>query len=461
MKNKKPENIVEGAVFGIEDGLERMLEAGIKFSIRKIKEALKKKEVNEVLDSSYLKNKEQWYHRDALAYSLKNNVCIGFGHIDLNRHTVVCATTGGGKNVLCDNLIESRLKAGLPVVMIDPKGDHKALLRFQALNKKYNRTCYVFSESQPLSDRCNPVLEGTPSAIIDRLYKIFDWGEPYYADTNYIALEKAVHGLRNEKRPVTIKALHEYLDTNLKDKETINIINKLGKINNSAFGHILTGGEDDASAVTFSKLREERASIYIGLSTLGFPEVSQAIGKLFIYELMYHSYQTFIDYSKEDAKAPAPFSVFIDELGSVITPDFISLINKCRGAGIGVCVSFQLLSDLDSVSAEFRDRLIGNMNNFFIGHCHVPDEAEYWSKMIGTTESKKFTYMTEEDEEQSRGSVRESNEFLVHPDIFKKLEIGQFVVKTFFPKSSLDLVKVRLKTRKELEAFSGRPQKEI
>jgi hypothetical protein len=443
---KRPQNIVDEIVQGIEQGLTEFLGWAGKEIWKLIKKIFNlNRNSGTSLDISLLDVKEDWGHPDAFGYSLRIKSDIGLGPVDLNRHTVVCGTTGSGKNVTLDNLVENRLKAGLPVVMIDPKGDNKALLKFKKLNAHYNRKCYIFSESYPLSDSCNPILEGEASTIVNRLFSIFDWGEPYYADTNYVALEKAVYALKSNNVPVTISALLNYLETNLKDKETQNIINKLSKIDKSAFGEILSAKED---SITFSKIRADRASIYIGLSTLGFPEVSQAIGKLFVYELMYHSYKTFSEFIDPDFKLPPPFMVVIDELGSVITEDFISLINKCRGAGIGVCVSFQLLSDLDCISDQFRDQLIGNMNNFFIGHTHVPTEAEYWSKMLGTSQGRKFTHQTEDDEDQSKGSVREVEEFLVHPSIFKKLKIGQFVIKSFLPNNYLDVVKVHMRIDK-------------
>ena len=447
MNNKPPQNIVEEIFQGIEQGISDLIGfTGKQVAILIKKKIQKLSKENQGINLSFLEVKEDWYHPDAFAYSLSSRKDIGFNQIDLNRHSVVCGTTGAGKNITLDCIIENRLKSNLPVVMIDPKGDNKALLKFKRLNEFYGRKCYIFSETSPLSDSCNPVLEGEASTIVNRLFAIFDWGEPYYADMNYIALEKAVHGLKNSQVPVTIKALFQYLDSNLKTKETQNIINKLSKIDRSAFGRLLDGGKD---AVTFSKIRADQASIYIGLSTLGFPEVSQAIGKLFVYELMYHSYKTFAEFINPNYKIPTPFTVIIDELGSIVTDDFISLINKCRGAGIGVCVSFQLLSDLDSISPQFKDRLIGNMNNFFIGHCHVPIEAEFWSKMMGTAQGRKFTYQTEDDFEQTTGSVRDVEEFLVHPSIFKNLKIGQFVIKSFFPNNYLDVVKVHYQENKK------------
>ena len=437
----------EGIFQGLEDALSQLIGWVAEELTNQLQSKLfSKKEVSRKFDLKNLELKEKWFHPNAFGYSLISRKDIGISKIDFSRNTVVCGTTGAGKNVTLDNIIEDRLKQGLPVTFIDGKGDNEALRKFKALNEHYGRKCYIFSERYPLSDNCNPILEGEASTIVDRLFSIFEWGEPYYADTNYIALERAVRALKKSNSPITIQAIHDYIDSNLKTKETQNIINKLSKINNSAFGKLLSGKED---AITFSKIRDEKASIYIGLSTLGYPEVSSAIGKLFIYELMYHSYSIFADRIDPEVKPKAPFSVVIDELGSLITEDFISLVNKCRGAGIGVCVSFQLLSDLDSVSPQFRDRLIGNMNNFFIGHCHLESEAEFWSKMIGTAHNQKFTYQTQNELEQAMGSVRDVEEFLIHPNTFKNLKIGQFVVKSFFPHDYLDVIKVHFKTDDE------------
>jgi hypothetical protein len=396
-----------------------------------------------VIKPEFLNRKVKVTNPFGVAYSYKFECDIDFRYVDLNRHTLICGATGAGKSVTLETImfarvLKDKIKIGMPVIFIDPKGDIDALKKFKALNENQGKKCYIFSEVWPDSDKCNPVLDGSTSAILNRLFTIFEWGEPYYADTNYIALEKAIMALKSNGLPVTIDALHEYISTNLESKVTINIINKLSKIKNSEFGRLLSAKED---AVTFSRIREEGASIYIGLSTLGFPETSSMIGKLFVYELMYHSYEVLADFSNTK-NVNTSLSVFIDELGSVITPDFISLINKCRGAGIGVTVAFQTLADLNHIGEQFRDQLIGNMNNFFIGHTHVSSEAEYWAGLNSTVESMKETRMIDGDEEMEKGSRRNVQEYLVHPSVFKELSVGEFVIRSFFPQKYVDLVKI-------------------
>lgn len=441
MTQKKPENIVEEFVVFLEKALTEQIENSVKklsFFLPRLFNIEKKSDIS----VDILKRKEDWYIEDSFAHSLTRRKDISLNAVDLDRHTVVAGATGAGKNVTLDNIMFEYFKKGIPLIFIDPKGDSGALQNFLELNKHFGKKCYVFSESYPLSDKCNPVLEGDTTSIVERIFKIFEWGEQYYADVNYMALQKAVSALKYDKQEVNLVKIRDYIVQNINTDETQNIINKLSKIVDSSFGRLLVTGENE-QAVTFSQLREEGASIYIGLSTLGYPGLSQSIGKLFVYELMNHSYQTFLN--PQSIRKQMPFAVVIDELGSVITEDFISLVNKCRGAGVGLCVSFQLLSDLDSISPLFRDRLIGNFNNFFIGHTHTPDEAEYWSRLIATKKNEKETHQYDEDSQTGKKSVREVDEFMVHPNIFKSLGIGQFVIFSFFPNRFIDVVKVHNK----------------
>ncbi len=96
--------------------------------------------------------------------------------------------------------------------------------------------------------------------------------------------------------------------------------------------------------MTFSQIRKERACLYIGLSTQGYGEMAVGIGKLFLNELFYNSYCSLIDKNSKANALSNPISVYFDEFGAVVTPEFIELQNKCRGAGIELTMAVQTCS---------------------------------------------------------------------------------------------------------------------
>lgn len=362
-----------------------------------------------------------------------------FRIFDFARHTLLCGKTGSGKNECSDQLMDYSLSCGTPMVFIDGKGDIESMQRFIALNKKHGRKYYVFSELLADSDKCNPVLEGDATTIMDRISSAYDFDNPFYKDENKNALLGSIIKLKNDNQTISLANILSYIKLYFDTDETKDIQNKLSLVVNSSFGEILSGGSD---AVTFSKIRNEGASIYIGLSTLGFPEAARAIANMFIYELMYHTYKTFSEFAVTK-KTKVPFQVFLDEFGALGTRHIVNLANKARGAKIGLVFMFQHLSDLLEIAGKgFTNQIVGAVDNFIIGHTSVPDEASFWANVVGTRYSEAYTTVIEGGEETDTGSKREGQEFLIHPSTFKILNIGQFALFNVFPNMKADVVKL-------------------
>ena len=214
----------------------------------------------------------------------------------------------------------------------------------------------------------------------------------------------------------------------------------------SDFGKILSS--DDG--ITFSQIRKERACLYIGLSTQGFGETAVGVGKLFLNELLYNSYSSLID---NDSKANAlsnPISVYFDEFGAVVTSDFIELQNKCRGAGIELTMAVQTIADINKIDPELTNQVVENANNLFILKQRLQDNAAYFAEAIGTIMAKKNTFQTENGEKGERGTEREVQELIVHPDIIKNLRVGQCVLLRQSP-TQINLINIR---NRQMEAFN-------
>jgi hypothetical protein len=211
----------------------------------------------------------------------------------------------------------------------------------------------------------------------------------------------------------------------LEDKDNTGIITKIEAILVSDFGKILNSESD---GLTLSKIRDQKACLYIGLSTQGYGETAKAVGKLFLGELLYNSYKTLSTVSDESSGLNNPISIYFDEFGSIITPEFIELQNKCRGAGMELTLAVQTASDIDKVNPELTKQVIENAGNLFILKQRLDESASLFANAIGTTISKKETHVLEDGKVQAKGSVREVNELLVHADVIKNLGIGQCVL---------------------------------
>ncbi|MGE3611455.1 MAG: type IV secretory system conjugative DNA transfer family protein [Bacteriovoracaceae bacterium] len=361
--------------------------------------------------------------QDALGIDTKNRREFLLKDIDFRRHSFIVGASGFGKTNLISILQEHSLRGDKPIIFLDPKGDMEALTTFQKICEQYKKPCYIFSEHYHKSISLNPLMEGTVNQVVDRIMRSFDWSEPYYRDASRRSLTKALQKLEKDGEAFTLKKVFDEL-VRLESKENIGLIAKIEAILVSDFGKILNS--DGPDALTLSKVREERACLYIGLSTQGYGETATAVGKLFLGELLYNSYKTL---SKEDSKGlENPISIYFDEFGSLVTPEFIELQNKCRGAGMELTLAVQTASDIDRINPDLTKQVIENAGNLFILKQRIQEGAAIFSEAIGTIIAKKQTYRVENGEQQKSGSEREVHELIVHPDIIKNLGIGQCVL---------------------------------
>jgi type IV secretory pathway TraG/TraD family ATPase VirD4 len=120
----------------------------------------------------------------------------------------------------------------------------------------------------------------------------------------------------------------------------------------------------------------------------------------------------------------------LDDFSEYLYPGFVSILNKSRSANVGVVFAHQALGDIQTLGEPVANSILTNSNIKVFMRGNTPDSAEYFSKVIGTLTSTKFT------ERQKKGSLgveksgdvsaREVEEFVVHPNTFKRdLGVGE------------------------------------
>lgn len=406
----------------------------LKFAFRKI---FKRPSPLEKIERKALNVKKTTDIKDALGIDTRTKKIFPLSEVDFRRHTFIVGASGFGKTNLITILQENALKKERPIIFFDPKGDIEALETFKNLCESYNRKCFIFSEHYKKSISLNPLLEGSINQVSDRIMRCFEWSNTYYMDCCTKTLNKVLLEIQNDNRPFTIKRIYDYYERHL-DKDNSGLHTKLENILLSDFGPILS----DDNALTFSQVREMNACLYIGLSTQGYGETAIGIGKLFLGELLHNSYKSLTNAANPKAGLENPISVYFDEFGSLVTPGFIELQNKCRGAGIELNLAVQTASDIDRVNPDLTKQIMENSGNMFILKQRLQSNASDLAEAIGTTLSKKQTYRIENGEQLAAGSEREVHELLVHPDIIKNLRIGQCILLRQGP-TQINLINVR------------------
>lgn len=424
-------------------------ELGKEFIKWVLKKTFSKNLVLEKIDRKALNFKKTTDLEDSLGIDTKNRKDFLLDEIDFRRHSFIVGASGFGKTNLMSILQEHTLRKNKPIIFFDPKGDMEALNTFKEICERYKKPCYIFSEHYHDSISLNPVLEGTVNQVTDRIMRAFEWSEPYYRDASRRSLTKSLKILEASDQAFTLQAIFEELEK-MESKENIGLIAKIEAILESDFGKILNS---DNEGLTLSKVREERACLYIGLSTQGYGETAMAVGKLFLGELLFNSYKTLSDEKDPKAGLKNPISVYFDEFGSLVTPEFIELQNKCRGAGIELTLAVQTASDIDRINSDLTKQIIENSGNLFVLKQRMADSAKFFAESIGTVISKKQTFRIENGEQMESGSEREVHELIVHSDIIKNLNIGQCVLLRQGP-TRLNLLNIRNRSMDDLKKLN-------
>lgn len=409
------------------------------------RKALNKPPQLEKIENKALAVKRTTELEDSLGIDTKTKKDLLLKEIDFRRHSFIVGASGFGKTNLISILQEHSLRKDKPIIFFDPKGDIEALTTFKQICEKYGKPCYIFSEYYQDSISLNPVLEGTINQVVDRIMRAFEWSEPYYRDASRRSLTKAVKTLQLDEQDFTLRAIFDEL-VKMESKENIGLIAKIEAILESDFGKILNANRE---GLTLSKIRDERACLYIGLSTQGYGETAMAVGKLFLGELLYNSYKNLTNEEDPEAGLKNPISVYFDEFGSIAVKDFIDLENKCRGAGMELNIAVQTPSDLDAVCPTLTKQIIENTSNLFILKQRIAESAQLFAESIGTVLAKKQTYRIENGEQLAAGSERDVHELIVHSDIIKNLSIGQCVLLRQGP-AKVNLINIR---RRKMDAF--------
>ena len=196
--------------------------------------------------------------------------------------------------------------------------------------------------------------------------------------------------------------------------------------------HLNSGG------ISFRDIWNSNNCIYIGLPVLGYPRVARSLGKIILGDIAHAVYSVY----KQNINKTNPIGIYIDELSSVITDEFIELLNKSRGAKVELTVAFQSPSDINKISPSLCQQILENASNWFVFKQRMEVGSNTFAEAIGTILGQKKTIKVKNGEVQDVGSQRDVHELIVHHDIIKNLNRGQAVVLQHSP-SKIDLVNIK------------------
>ncbi len=378
-----------------------------------------------------------------LGVDMQNGESIILTDDNANLHTLAIGTTGSGKTTTVCNIIESAIQRQLPVFYIDGKGDLSLARKLESYAKKQNRPFYLFSMMGE-SVHYNPLASGGITSKKDRIVELREWSEDHYRkiaegylqtvfsvltqcgqSIDLITLAKyllpySLYDLARETKNQAVIGQIESLEN--KEKQISSLIAEIENIANSEIGHLFDC--QPGNVLTLNQALEENAVVYFCLQPLAFPAYATSLGKLIINDL-----KALASSQLEKTDKKTIYTIF-DEFSVFAGDQIINLINQGRSAGIHAVLSTQSLADIVRNEDEaLLGQMLGNCNNYIIQRQNYPQDAEQLANIIGTFDQFQITSQVDIRAGTSGvGSVRQSKEFIIHPDEIKRLYQGEGIV---------------------------------
>lgn len=373
-------------------------------------------------------------------------------------HTQVIGTTNAGKteSVILPWAIQD-IEQGRGLILIDGKSDRSLLDKLWAYTVKAGRQkdFRLFSLSNiNESHQFNPLIGGTPEEISERVFNAFEFENPHYRSLQYEVFSQVMRIFDGAKTVPTFLRIHQAITTpellvsmtanceetglrewaeyfrDLPEKDRIQRTSGLtAAISHFAFGKTAELFNTENPAITIEDSMAEGRIVYFQLPVLLSPFLGKSAGKMILQCLQ----STVANRHRGKNRAPGFYSVFLDDFSEYLYPGFVSILNKSRSANVGVVFAHQALGDIKTLGDAIANSILTNANIKVFMRGNDPESAEYFSKVIGTVKAMKYTERTKKGlwrkEETGEASAREVDEFIIHPNRFKReLGVGESVM---------------------------------
>lgn len=415
--------------------------------------------------------------------SLTNNwnggVLVGYAHsvpvslpdhLRLEHVQIVGATGRGKTKSVIVPWIRQDFVSDKKIILIDGKGDLSLKDElFPDENYKNGKVVHFNMDDVMTPSTTNPLKHGTPQQITDRIFSSFDFKDEFYRGLQYETCLKMVRLLKEVENEVTLKDINQclvdddFLAEKIKKSKNIELtkdfsrfINQprkdrtenhmglttqIGPFATGELSELVNGKVDNKSLMSLSELllkTTDYQMILISLPTLSYQSAGKALGKMLLQELAWAIGE------REQCGSKEFISVFLDEFSSFSYSEFIQVLNKARSSKVALHISHQSMGDLWSISKEFGDIVNTNTNVKILLGLNDPEAADYFSRHIGTRTTEKLTERAQDKglffrriEKSGDLSMREVEQYIIHPNELKSLSPGEGVIFTRTPEGPL------------------------
>jgi hypothetical protein len=179
-------------------------------SLRSIWEVGERYKENKILQKIVAKLEKMYKGKDIFLGITEFGEVFAITEKELNQHTLVVGTTGSGKTIFIILLILEAIRLGKPIIAIDGKGDADFIKKFEQLAKQEGKKLYVFSDTSDMT--YNPIKQGTPTMVRDKIMALFEWSEPYYKNNCSRFLQLLIQIFDQYNIPRDLQHVYKYTD---------------------------------------------------------------------------------------------------------------------------------------------------------------------------------------------------------------------------------------------------------
>ncbi|WP_413942743.1 type IV secretory system conjugative DNA transfer family protein [Bdellovibrio sp. HCB-162] len=397
---------------------------------------------------------------------------------ELNHHVHVVGASGFGKTVLLSKILKSRLQKGSGALWIDLKGERETIEKMIGTVKSLGREkdLKIFSISHPnISTSYNIIRRGDATEIRDKIFGCFKWGDEFYKNEAFSYLLKILTGLvwlrDNAQKEfdleillnacsdvsfveelclaipnseMAVKRNLESCYSYLNNKDTYGYIaglrSQLESLVLSSFGKFLKAQPEGINL--FDEVNNQKI-VFIFLDSRRYKETTKVIGRLIVQDIISTSAKIDADIPRNERKF---FNCIIDEFADLAEDYFLGFPDRARSSKVTLTLAHQEMADLRAVSDEFEERLTGNVSTLYAFLQPNQTSAEIVSKRGGTKTVWKETHKAQRlgpiTLKTGDKSLREVEEFNIHPNVVKSLRVGECVVVKKYPYSRAHVVRV-------------------
>jgi hypothetical protein len=388
----------------------------------------------------------------AIGRTRRGSVCrVPIGRVGEGLHVLTVGATGGGKTVSQAAIVAAHIDAGMAAIVVDPKGDRRlrATLRAGAAAAGVR-----FRDWSPAGSAIyNPIATGNPDEIADKALAAHEWSEPHYEMATRRLLGLTLATMRAAGLwPPTLSALVENSNPDrldaLADQAGGEIAMRVRSYVDGLDGGArsdLRGGRDRLAILAEGELGrrldpalgngeqidlagalDRREVVYFQVDADRYPLAARLLAAALITDLASLAAGRQAD--------PTTAVVLIDEFGSLASAQVSRLLARCRGAGVSLILGTQSLADLRAVGPgddTLTEQVITNVGYTIAHRIADPDSAERLARMAGTepdwtrTEQLAPGLLSFSVGASTRTRQRD---FVVGPDVFKRLPQGRAVV---------------------------------